>query len=57
MTTMSENDYYQAFKEYGFEIKPLPSNYDPDTYARDLMSSTGEQDVSYASSTDYVEAN
>ena len=54
---MSENDYYQAFKEYGFEIKPLPSNYDPDTYARDLMSSTGEQDVSYASSSDYVEAN
>lgn len=54
---MSERDYYQVFKDYGFEIKPLPSNYDPDTYARDLMSSYEEQDVSYASSTDYVQPN
>ena len=54
---INEHDYYQAYKDFGFEIKPLLTNYDPDRYARDLMSSYVKEDISYASSTDYVQSN
>jgi len=54
---MSESDYYEAFKEYGFEIKPLPDNYDPDTYAKNLIMVCEKQDVSYSSSTDSIKVD
>lgn len=51
------SDFHQMFKDYGFEVKPLPSNYDPDTYAWRLMNPYRErEDVSYATSTEWHSA-
>ncbi len=55
---MKEHDYFQIFQKLGFEVKPLPENYDPDTYGRTLMMENDKNsDVSYSSSTDYVYTN
>lgn len=51
---MREQDYYKIFKELGIEIKPLPENYNPDSYGRTLvMNNKTTIDVSYSSSTNY----
>jgi hypothetical protein len=51
-----ENDkYYQAFRDLGIRVEPLPSNYNPEEYGRRLLSmSQSDYGVSYAASTDYV---
>lgn len=53
---MSERDYYKVFQEFGLEVNPLPENYDPDIYGRSLLPvNLNSQDVSYSSSTDYIQ--
>lgn len=52
---MENEKYYQAFKNLGINLEPLPSNYNPEEYGRWLRSLTNsEQGVFYAASTDYV---
>lgn len=54
---MENEKYYQAFRDLGIKVEPLPSNYNPEEYGRRLLSmSQSENGVSYAASTstDYV---
>lgn len=54
---MENEKYYQAFRDLGIKVEPLPSNYNPEEYGRRLLSmSQSEYGVSYAASTstDYV---
>ena len=54
---MENGKYYQAFRDLGIKVEPLPSNYNPEEYGRRLLSmSPSENGVSYAASTstDYV---
>ena len=54
---MENEKYYQAFRDLGIKVEPLPSNYTPEEYGRRLLSmSQSEYGVSYAASTstDYV---
>lgn len=54
---MENEKYYQAFRDLGIKVEPLPSNYNPEEYGRRLLSmSQPENGVSYAASTstDYV---
>ena len=54
---MENEKYYQAFRDLGIKVEPLPSNYNPEEYGRRLLSmSHSENGVSYAASTstDYV---
>ena len=51
---MSEQDYYKIFEELAIEIKPLPENYNPDSYGRALVrNNKGTIDISYSSSTNH----
>ena len=34
---MNEADYYKIFRDYGIIYNPLPQNYDPDSYGKQLM--------------------
>lgn len=54
---MNNDKYTQAYKDLGIPIEPLPANYTPEEFGRRLhtMSQT-EVGVSYAASTDYVDA-
>ena len=54
---MENEKYYQAFRDLGIKVEPLPSNYNPEEYGRRLLSMPqSENGVSYAASTstDYV---
>lgn len=54
---MENEKYYQAFRDLGIKVEPLPSNYNSEEYGRRLLSmSQSEYGVSYAASTstDYV---
>lgn len=44
-------DYEKIYHDMGIPINPLPDNYDPDIYARELMKNMiYPKDVSYAAS-------
>ncbi|MBR4751571.1 MAG: hypothetical protein IK077_07400 [Thermoguttaceae bacterium] len=52
---MGDEKYKLQFEAFGLEIKPLPSNYTPDDYARRLMSGVLQRpDISYSDRTDYT---
>lgn len=57
--TDEENEkYYQAFRDLGIKVEPLPSNYNPEEYGRRLLSmSQSENGVSYAASTSFPQQN
>ena len=55
---MEEDVFFEAFKSLGISIKPLPANYTPDEFGRELASmSHSEPSVSYAASTDFESSN
>ena len=46
-------DYEKIYYKLGFQPEPLPSNYNPDTYAKKLMQNIKRPEgVIYAISTD-----
>lgn len=48
-------NFEEIYKDLGIKTKDLPPNYDPDTYARQLMKDVAKgQDVSYAVSTTLI---
>ena len=49
---MKTQEYFELYEKLGIEIKPLPTNYNPELYARELMCDFfPEQGVSYSAST------
>ena len=49
---MKEKDYTKDFIEYGIPFEPLPNNYDPNEFGKQLISAFYLGDgVIYASST------
>ena len=55
---MREQDYARLFKQLGIEVKPLPPNYDPESFGKELM--TGfyeEQGVLYSATTSLRQKN
>ena len=52
---MNDETYRTQFKDLGLEVKPLPSNYTPDSYARFLMQGVQQKPaISYSDSTNYT---
>lgn len=48
----NDMDYEKIYIELGFQVEPLPSNYTPDVYAKELMQNTKHSEgVIYAIST------
>lgn len=49
-----KNKFNSLYKALGIEVKPLPSNYSPDSYAQQLMKDLPKKsDVSYSVGTNY----
>ena len=55
---MKTQEYMELFQKYGIDIKPLPQNYDPETYGRELMRECWkEKGVSYSASTNTTKSD
>ena len=51
---MDNEKYELKFKDLGIEIKPLPDNYTPDSYAQSLLQNIPQKpDISYSANTNY----
>lgn len=49
---MKKQAYDELYKKLGIPIAPVPSNYNPETYAQELMRGCySEQGVSYSAAT------
>ena len=53
---MENNNYEEQYKALGLEIKPLPNNYTPDSFAQSLLKDIPQKPaISYSANTNYNE--
>ena len=54
-TLLNKNPYLQLYEKLNLPVSPLPANYSPEEYGKQLRAMLhSEQGVSYATSTDYI---